>query len=168
MPTVTPLPPRPSLRARAFAPLVLCALLLAPAAGQAAAGERVRGSRNADHLVFSGDVLFGLNDARLTARGRAELDRALQRHPTYRITDLRITGHADHTGSSARNRSLSLQRAEAVRRHLIARGHSQRIEIEGRGELDPVRQCSPRLPRAERIRCLAPNRRVEIAPAVKG
>lgn len=46
-----------------------------------------------------------------------------------------IVGHTDTTGPSARNETLSLKRAERVRKHLIARGvTATNIQISGMGE----------------------------------
>ena len=51
---------------------------------------------------------------------------------------LLLTGHADTYGSSELNLNLSVARAEAVKAFFISEGVSgNRIEIEGKGEMDP-------------------------------
>jgi outer membrane protein OmpA-like peptidoglycan-associated protein len=50
-----------------------------------------------------------------------------------------IEGHTDGVGDAAANQRLSLQRAEAVRDQLAARGVAAgRMEVHGRGEDLPV------------------------------
>ncbi len=50
-----------------------------------------------------------------------------------------VIGHTDDTGSEAVNNPLSLDRAEAVRDYLARHGvPANRIEVEGRGEREPV------------------------------
>lgn len=130
--------------------------------------EKIHGSENIARLVFSGDVLFGSNVDTLTAKGKAEIDRALKRSPSFTTSDLIITGHADAMGDKAHNRDLAYNRADAVRKYILAKGHTIRIEVEGKGDEVPVKTCNMKLPRAELARCLSPNRRVEIAPNMRG
>jgi outer membrane protein OmpA-like peptidoglycan-associated protein len=69
---------------------------------------------------------------------------------------VRIIGHTDSTGSDELNDRLSIQRAEATRNYLAARGvNPQRIMVAGRGEREPVADNSTESGRAR-------NRRVEI------
>lgn len=53
---------------------------------------------------------------------------------------LRIVGHTDSDGSVRDNQVLSEQRAESVRKYLLNHFNisSNKIETEGRGELDPI------------------------------
>jgi OmpA-OmpF porin, OOP family len=67
-------------------------------------------------------------------------------------------------GTPAYNQKLSLQRAEAVRDYLVNRGvPANRLRAQGRGETQPVVQCTEK-DRAALITCLEPNRRVEVEP----
>lgn len=69
---------------------------------------------------------------------------------------VRIVGHTDSSGSDALNNPLSLDRAEAVRDYLIAHGvPAARVQVEGRGEREPVADNATAEGRAR-------NRRVEI------
>ena len=78
------------------------------------------------------------------------------------ITDVDITGHADRLGSAAYNLRLSQRRAESERDDLIGKGiEGGRLKAIGRGEENPVVTCNDRR-RAELIKCLEPNRRVEV------
>lgn len=66
----------------------------------------------------------------------AELYQFLAIRPNQRI---RIVGHTDNIGSDRSNQILSEGRCEEVRRVMVERGISpDRIEIEGRGERDPI------------------------------
>lgn len=65
-----------------------------------------------------------------------ELYQFLKIRPNQRI---RIVGHTDDIGSDRSNQSLSEGRCREVRREMEERGiHPGRIEIEGRGEKDPI------------------------------
>ncbi len=65
-----------------------------------------------------------------------ELHRFLYSRPTQRI---RIVGHTDDIGSDRSNQLLSEGRCKEVRQAMEARGvDPSRIEIEGRGERDPI------------------------------
>lgn len=82
-----------------------------------------------------------------------ELYRFLQTRPNQRI---RIVGHTDNIGSDRSNQALSEGRCREVKKAMVDRGiHASRIEIEGRGERDPILPNS-----SEENRQL--NRRVEI------
>ena len=65
-----------------------------------------------------------------------ELYNFLLARPNQRI---RIVGHTDNIGSDRSNQILSEGRCEEVRESMTARGiDGSRIEIEGRGERDPI------------------------------
>ena len=65
-----------------------------------------------------------------------ELYRFLVSRPNQRI---RIVGHTDNIGSDRSNQVLSEGRCQEVRRAMKERGIAvERIEIEGRGERDPI------------------------------
>lgn len=65
-----------------------------------------------------------------------DLFRFLSIRPTQRI---RIVGHTDNIGSDRSNQVLSEGRCKEVRKAMIERGiRPERIEIEGRGERDPI------------------------------
>ena len=65
-----------------------------------------------------------------------ELHRFLLSRPNQRI---RIVGHTDNIGSDRSNQILSEGRCKEVKREMEERGVAPgRIEIEGRGERDPI------------------------------
>jgi outer membrane protein OmpA-like peptidoglycan-associated protein len=68
---------------------------------------------------------------------------------------LKIIGHSCDTGSEKTNERISLQRAESVKTILIEKGiESTRIEVEGRGQSEPITENDTEENRAK-------NRRVE-------
>ena len=72
------------------------------------------------------------------------------------LPDVLVIGHTDKVGSDALNDPLSRQRAEVVRRALVARGiKPEQIVVVGRGKREPI------VPTADGV-AEARNRRVEI------
>ena len=82
-----------------------------------------------------------------------ELHALLEDNPDIRI---RIIGHTDSVGSDEANQRLSEGRAASVRDELVKRGISaDRIEVEGKGESEPITTNETAEGRAQ-------NRRVEM------
>jgi OOP family OmpA-OmpF porin len=63
-------------------------------------------------------VLFGVNSSVLSASDRAALDQLASKATTTKGYVIEVAGYTDSTGSVARNRALSQQRADAVVRYL--------------------------------------------------
>lgn len=143
--------------------LFVGALLALPAAAEITAKkDHVTGSQNLDVIRLDGATLFGSAEDVLTPGGKKALDKVVSDNPTLVMRKIKVSGHTDNMGKEDDNRKLSLRRAEAVRKYLISRDGNFRIDVAGLGETQPLVQCDARKPRAELIRCLAPNRRVEI------
>ncbi|MDO9146529.1 MAG: OmpA family protein [Hydrogenophaga sp.] len=116
---------------------------------------------------FSADTLFGFDTANVRPEGRAELDKFSGQLAGTRYDTITVEGHTDRKGSAAYNQALSTERAESVKAYLVNTGKVDpaRISAVGKGESMPVTtaaDCSDKLPRAQLITCLQPDRRVEV------
>lgn len=107
-------------------------------------------------LNVPGDLSFDTGRADIKANMRPILDQfanGLQNQPN---TEVRIIGHTDSTGSDDLNNRLSLDRAQATKQYLVARGvNPNQVVVAGRGEHEPVADNTTDAGRAR-------NRRVEI------
>jgi len=91
-----------------------------------------------------------------------EIATALKANPD--IKTVTITGYTDRLGTDEYNRALSKRRAESVRFYLMRQGvDGNRLQVVPRGEENPVVTCHQKEVN-ELIRCLEPNRRIEIEP----
>ncbi|MDQ0086071.1 outer membrane protein OmpA-like peptidoglycan-associated protein [Variovorax boronicumulans] len=114
-------------------------------------------------VVLSAIQLFAFDSAQLTPQ-QPELDQiaaALRDNPKIEQKVV-IKGYADELGSDEHNLELSQRRADAVKAYLVSKSlPGSRIVAQGRGTNDPRVQC-PSMPRDQLIKCLAPNRRIEV------
>ena len=109
-------------------------------------------------------VNFGFDRAGLDQAATSAIDQMLQRAESQgRIKSVKLTGHTDRIGTDGYNLDLSLRRASSVSDYLVDRAgvDPQIIEIAGKGESEPLVGCEG-MYGAAAIRCLAPNRRVDI------
>lgn len=116
-----------------------------------AAVSRTRGRLDA---VLDSNIAFTKDSARLTPAADARLDDISTQLRMQAPGHLTITGYTDDLGSSQHGTKLSLERAHAAARRLGALDRIT-VEVEGRGEADPI---VPNTTEANR----AKNRRVEI------
>ncbi|MDE3059914.1 MAG: OmpA family protein [Pseudomonadota bacterium] len=109
-------------------------------------------------------VHFGFNKSTLDTNEKAKLDEVSQIiMDSKEVQSVDIVGYADPIGKSSYNKKLSERRAETVKHYLAAKGlKTRKVRVEGLGETDAFAKCDPKMPRDERIACLAPDRRVEI------
>ena len=87
------------------------------------------------------DVLFDFDKADIRSDAAAVLRQvAGSLRKRFAGRSIRIDGHTDSQGSDAYNDRLSLRRAEAVKRWLVANGGiaASRITTKGYGESEPV------------------------------
>ena len=118
-------------------------------------------------VSIEADALFAFDKsgtADMNAAGKAKLDEFANKVKQFdKLNAIRIVGYTDRLGKEDYNQSLSERRAETVRNYLVNRGvPAGVISAEGRGERNPVQQCSDNLSRQALIDCLQPNRRVDI------
>ena len=119
---------------------------------------------NVETITVGAEKLFGFDKATLKAEGKAALDEAAAKiKANPEIKAVIVTGHTDRIGSEAYNQKLSEKRAKQVANYLVAQGvDSAIITAVGKGESEPVVQCTGKKATKKLISCLQPNRRVEI------
>jgi OOP family OmpA-OmpF porin len=115
--------------------------------------------------TLSASELFAFNSAKL-GPNQPKLDEvASVMNANSDIASVTIVGYTDRIGSTQYNQKLSVQRAESVKAYLESKGVSAtRLQAVGKGEADPVVECKDEKKRPALIKCLEPNRRVEIEP----
>ncbi|OYY92760.1 MAG: hypothetical protein B7Y41_14365 [Hydrogenophilales bacterium 28-61-23] len=126
----------------------------------------------ASKMVLAGDALFksgksGIRD--LSKEGRARLDEVVSKlNAMGPLDQIKVVGHADPTGNTGANRTLSEARAKSVKSYLIAKGVKPGVIVSsGMGDTQPVVQCDKALATDALKECHAPNRRVEIEVIAK-
>ncbi len=119
-----------------------------------------------ERYTLSATELFGFDSATLKMP-QAKLDEiATALGGNTQVNNVAITGYTDRLGSDAYNLKLSQRRADAVKTYLTNKGiDSKRLTATGKGESNPVTQCTDKK-MAALIQCLEPNRRVEIEQIV--
>jgi len=113
------------------------------------------------------DTLFAFDRSGieyLVQGGRQKLDALADELKSWKSLErIELTGHTDQLGPDAYNQTLSGARAEQIRQYLASHGIPLNlIESRGRGETEPVVQCTAQRNRSALIECLQPNRRVEL------
>jgi outer membrane protein OmpA-like peptidoglycan-associated protein len=89
-------------------------------------------------VEFSSAVLFGFDQADLSADAKANLDKLVTVLNTYPDTNIEVQGHTDSKGSENYNQNLSVRRATSVSDYLVANQITAgRITTRGFGETMP-------------------------------
>lgn len=117
-------------------------------------------------IVFTLDdaAFFGDDKATLNAASMKELDRLVRAvGPADAIHSILITGHADRIGPEPYNVALAQHRADNVKTYLIDKGlPGEKIIAAGEGLDEPWVSCPDVHGEHALIKCLAPNRRVDV------
>lgn len=115
-----------------------------------------------ERYTLSATELFAFNSAELQMPQPKLDDIATALNRNREVSNVAITGYADRIGSNQYNLRLSERRAISVKDYLVNKGvDSSRMKTEGKGEANPVVVCTNKK-RSDLIKCLEPNRRVEV------
>ena len=116
-------------------------------------------------INFSADAMFDFDKADLKPEGKAMLDDLTRVLQGAKYEVILAIGHTDRIGTAAYNQKLSVRRAEAVKKYLVAKGiEPNRIYAEGKGKTQPLTKpadCKTKNRKAL-IACLQPDRRVDV------
>lgn len=144
-----------------------CAALVNPPPVAALPAPKVQAQ--APHkLALEADTLFRFNGAAvadLLPEGRARIAQlALDIRRHFRSIDgILVVGHTDRLGSDEHNNALSLARARTVRELLVEGGIDPKlVRSRGDGKRVPLTECPETQKSEALVRCLQPNRRVEL------
>lgn len=110
-------------------------------------------------------VTFDFDSAKLDPLAEQRLDNLaniLKRSGDVRDVD--IVGFADKIGNADYNIRLSKERAAAVKSYLASQGYmnTRVVDTRGLGETRSITQCESQDSHEQLIRCLRPDRRVEV------
>lgn len=117
------------------------------AAAAPAAGAEALDSAGGEQPKVSMQLQFAFDSADLTPESMASLDNLSLALKSERLGNygFRIEGHTDAAGPETYNQSLSERRAAAVRAYLVQKHQVDpaRLQIVGRGEIDPLDVLNP-------------------------
>jgi len=109
------------------------------AATQGTGVEVTQTPNNELKLEIPSDISFDVGKADIKPKLRPVLDRFAQTLQTNPVTNVRIIGYTDSTGTNAINDALSMQRAASARDYITGQGVAMnRIAIDGRGSREPL------------------------------
>ncbi|NNE35715.1 MAG: OmpA family protein, partial [Rhodothermales bacterium] len=108
-------------------------------------------------ITMDSAILFDFNSSELRSSSEESLAKLAASLLEYPNTDLVVIGHTDNSGSEEYNQRLSERRAQSAASVLFRSGVTEsRVEVGGRGEMEPIDSNETNLGRQA-------NRRVEIA-----
>ncbi len=135
-----------------------------PEPAPAPAPEPAKCEPTMDTITVGAEKLFGFDKANISDEGKAALNEAaakIKANPELKAVI--VTGHTDRIGSDAYNQKLSERRANQVKDYLATQGVDPSIiEAVGKGEAEPVVECTGNKATKKLVSCLQPNRRVTI------
>ena len=115
-----------------------------------------------EKVTMSATELFAFDSAKLNPNQPKLDDIATLLNNNPSINNVVVTGYTDRIGSQKYNQKLSERRANAAKDYLVSKGvAADRLSAVGKGESNPVVECHDKK-RSDLIKCLEPNRRVEV------
>lgn len=115
-------------------------------------------------VTLNNDQTFAFNKAVLSVAAKTRIDNEVMARLANcaEVDIVLVIGHTDRLGSHQYNQRLSEKRADAVAAYLKSKGLTAPLDTLGAGKTQSIKSCDDKLPRAQLIECMAPNRRVEI------
>lgn len=113
-------------------------------------------------ITLSADVLFDFDSSSMSSHGQEILGELGTQLAGIKKMKVEVIGYTDRIGNDAYNLGLSKKRAEAVKEEIAKVGNALSVTAEGRGKENPVSKCGNLADRKLLIKCLQPDRRVEI------
>ena len=115
-----------------------------------------------EKVTMSATELFAFDRAEIMGTQGKLDDIAATLAANPQVANIIITGYTDRIGTDKYNQKLSERRANAVKAYLVNKGvDGARLSAVGKGEANPVVNCTDKK-MAALIKCLEPNRRVEV------
>lgn len=102
------------------------------------AGMEVKETDTELKIELSGDVLFDFDKANIRSEAEPTLKQVSDLLSKYPKAKVAVDGYTDSKGKDEYNLRLSTERAQAVKRWLLAGGSSRTIVTRGLGEANPV------------------------------
>ena len=117
-----------------------------------------------DMLMTERHIYFGYNRYNLDKTDKKKLDALAKFLEKNDVKVITIVGYTDPMGSKNYNHELSHKRAEAVKKYLdtVTTLDSNTVDMRGFSETHQVADCSAVKDKDTKIKCLSPNRRVDI------
>lgn len=124
-----------------------------------------------EKITLEADALFKFDKWKLEdmlLEGRIKLDELATKLIAWEArgdSRVNLTGHTDRYGDDMYNMNLSMLRAQTVRQYLISQGvTSSTLTASGAGKTQSLPHviCDSSAPKSVQIKCLQPNRRVEV------
>lgn len=120
-------------------------------------GARIQRVEEGIAVSFDSGLLFDFDSAQLRPEAMENLRELAQIMGEDDNSELLIVGHTDSVGDELYNQNLSERRAAMAARYMSTQGISRsRIDVEGRGETEPIADNDTDAGRQE-------NRRIEVA-----
>lgn len=92
-----------------------------------------------NHEVILTNVFFDVDKYELKEASKLELDKLIFLLKKFPFMKIEIGGHTDNTGDQAKNKTLSLNRAKAVKEYLVSKGvEATRLTAIGYGDSMPI------------------------------
>lgn len=137
-PCPVPAPPKPVAAAPAPAPAPAPVYVAPPAPAPVAVAPEPAPAPAPRRLVLEG-VNFDFDESVIRPEDQANIDKDVATLEQWGKVNIEVAGHTDSRGSDEYNMTLSEQRANAVRNHLIKKGiEADRLTAVGYGESQPV------------------------------